>query len=166
MATSTENLSSQIVGLSTGAPVLTVGAARVTADGGSECSIDGQTLRPRATITVLETKMSLASDDSYLVLGSSREKLQPVTRTTGILGAISNSTSALVASTANSTMTTSKPSLSLGSLTGTLTDTPTLTSLVETGEPTSHIKNSGAELVRREVWVRLMSIVAPGILMM
>ena len=158
VGTLTEKLSPQLVGLSTVAPVLTVGTARVAADAGGEYTIAGQTLRPGAAITVSGTKISLASDDSFLAIGSSTETLHPATRTTGLQTATSNSTSSFATSTANSTMATSTLLLSSGSLTGSLTDTPTLTSLVETAKATSPVKKGGSPKLRISLLYGLMSI--------
>ena len=120
IGTSTEKLTPQLMGISTGLPVLTIGAAQITANAVSDYAIAGQTLRPGGVITVSGTRISLASDDRFLVVGTSTETLHLATRTTGVV-----TTSASNSSFSAAAASTTSASLSLGDLTGAVS-TPTV----------------------------------------
>lgn len=78
IGTSTEPLSPQYMGMSTGLPILTVGSAHITADSASEYIVDGKTLIPGgAAITISGIAYSLAPSATALVIGTSTEALSP-----------------------------------------------------------------------------------------
>ena len=79
VGSSTEALKPQYLALSTEAPVLTMGSAQISAISGGHYVIGAQTLEPGQKITVSGTVLSLASDDKYLMIGTSTEKLHPTT---------------------------------------------------------------------------------------
>ena len=83
---STEVLTPQLVSLSTGLPVLTIGSTTITADAEGDYVVSGQTIRPGAhAITIGGQLVSLAANDSMLVIGTSTEMLHGVTSTGGAI---------------------------------------------------------------------------------
>ena len=77
IGTSTSLLHPEILALSTEAPVLSLGTARITAaaNAPSDYIIGSQTLLPGHAITVSGTILSLASNEAFLKIGSSTESL-------------------------------------------------------------------------------------------
>ncbi|KAL8814364.1 MAG: hypothetical protein Q9223_006404 [Gallowayella weberi] len=83
---STQALTSELTSLTTGLPVLTVGSARITANAKGEYVLSGHTVRPGAhAVTIGGQLVSLAADDSFLVVGNSTETLHGVTKTGGTI---------------------------------------------------------------------------------
>ncbi|KAL8828272.1 MAG: hypothetical protein Q9170_006675 [Blastenia crenularia] len=79
---STEALTPQLVNLSTGLPVLTIGSTTVSANSDGEYVLSGQTIRPGAhAVTIGGQLLSLAANDSMLVVGTSTEILHAITKT-------------------------------------------------------------------------------------
>ena len=77
VGSSTEALKPQYLALSREAPILTIGSSHISADSRGDYIIGTQTLEPGEKITVSGTVLSLASDDNYLMIGTSTEKLHP-----------------------------------------------------------------------------------------
>ncbi|KAI4249378.1 MAG: hypothetical protein LQ352_005677 [Teloschistes flavicans] len=81
---STELLSPQTVSLSTGLPALTIGPTTITANADGRYILSGQTIVPGAhAVTIDGQLVSLAANDSFLVVGTSTESLHDMTMTGG-----------------------------------------------------------------------------------
>ena len=86
IGSSTEYLTPQIVSISTGPPIITIESTTLSANANGQYVISGQTIRPGAhAITIEGQLVSLDSNDSYLVIGTSTERLYPVTKTRGTI---------------------------------------------------------------------------------
>ncbi|KAI4128026.1 MAG: hypothetical protein LQ338_002917 [Usnochroma carphineum] len=86
IGSSTEALTPQLVSLSTGLPILTIGSQRVTANAECQYVLSGQTIRPGAhAVTIGGQLVSLAANDSMLVVGTSTEMLHGLTKTGGTI---------------------------------------------------------------------------------
>ncbi|KAL8849339.1 MAG: hypothetical protein Q9221_005690 [Calogaya cf. arnoldii] len=81
---STQALTPQLISLTTGLPALTICSSTITADADGDYVLSGQTVRPGADAVTIDGQMvSLASNDSFLVVGTTTQKLYGATETGG-----------------------------------------------------------------------------------
>ncbi|KAL8992211.1 MAG: hypothetical protein Q9169_007277 [Polycauliona sp. 2 TL-2023] len=83
---STRRLTPQLVSLSTGHPALTIGTSTITANAQGAFVVSGQTIRAGGhAVTIDGQLVSLASNESFLVVGTSTQKLYGATKTNGMV---------------------------------------------------------------------------------
>ncbi|KAL8950025.1 MAG: hypothetical protein Q9183_007554, partial [Haloplaca sp. 2 TL-2023] len=110
---STKPLAPQTVSLSIGMPALTIGSATISADVKGEYVLSGQTIRPGTHAATIDGQMvSLAANNSLLVVGSSTQTLNGFTKTSGAITRSSTRNAGAASSTAMATsFETSAPTL-------------------------------------------------------